>query len=335
VFLQGFSAPVRLDLETSAEAQGRIVQVEPDAVTRWESIQRLAFDTLLQRGPDPAAARSVLIDSLGLLLRDSTQDPAFIAECHTLPDVWTLADQCVDIDLDVLVRQREDLLDELAECHADAYEAAYRRLRAAHSGAQFDGPAFAARRLTSVCLHRLTRLDPHAALATAHFDSAQCMTDRLAALTCLVHFNAPSADAALAEFRSEWSSDPLVTDKWLSIVVTRPQPETLDTVHALLADTELWQPANPNRVRAVLSSFARTNVVACHRNDGAGYALLFAQIKTIDALNPQVSSRLLTALESWRRLDTARRDMIQRGMQALLDSRPSADLQDLLTRLLG
>ena len=335
VFLQGLSAPVRLELEYSAEALGRIIDVEADALTRWEAVQRLAFEALLQRGPDPAAARSVLIDALGRLLQDQTQDPAFVAECHTLPDLWTLADQCGSIDLDMLIRQRDDLLDELAECHADAYDAAYQRLRLAHAGNQFDGSAFAARRLTSVCLQRLTRLDPHAALATAHFKSAQCMTDRLAALTCLVHYDAPTADSALASFQAEWAADPLVTDKWLAIVVARPQPETLDTVMALLHDSALWQPANPNRVRAIIGNFARNNAVACHRSDGAGYALLFAQIKAVDALNPQISARLLTALEPWQRLDEQRRHLIGGGLHDLLAAAPSADLRDVVTRMLG
>ncbi len=335
VYLQGLSAPVRLDLPRDAATLARIVAVEPDALTRWEAIQSLATDALLLRGPDPAAARSVLIIALGDLLNDPTQDPAFVAECQRLPELWTLADQAESIDLDELIRQREDLLDELAECHADGFEEVYRRLRAAHSGQRFDAAAFAARRLTAVCLDRLTRLDPQASIATAHFANATCMSDRLYALTCLVHFDAPSASTALAQFRQQWRHSPLVTDKWLAIVASRPQPEALDVVHTLLADAELWQPANPNRVRAILSSFARNNPIACHRVDGTGYELLFEQLGLLDALNPQVSARLLTAFESWRKLDSNRRARIESGLRRLFANQPSADLRDVLTRLLG
>ncbi len=335
VFLQGLSAPVRLELDYDAVALARIVAVEPDALTRWEAIQRLAFDALLQRGPDPAAARSALIDALGGLLRDPAEDPAFVAECQRLPDVWTLAERCTAVDLDALIRQREDLLDELAECHADAFDGAYRRLRAAHPGARFDAAAFAARRLTAVCLERLTRLDPHAALASAHFAQSECMTDRLSALACLVHFDAPDAASALASFRQQWRDDPLVTDKWLTISATRPQQETLEDLRALLSDPTLWQPGSPNRVRAVLGSFARSNPIACHRRDGAGYDLLFEQIAKQDAINPQVAARLLTALEAWQRLDQDRRTRISAGLRGLLDNAPSADLRDVVVRLLA
>ncbi len=335
VYLQGLSAPVRLDLPRDAATLARIVAVEPDALTRWEAIQSLATDALLLRGPDPAAARSALITALGDLLNDPSQDAAFVAECQRLPEVWTLADQAVSIDLDELIRQREDLLDELAECHADGFESAYRRLRAAHPGQSFDAAAFAARRLIGVCLDRLTRLDPQAAIASAHFADAACMTDRLNALACLLHFDAPSAATALAQFRQQWQHDPLVTDKWLVIAASRPQPEALDDVRALIADSELWQPANPNRVRAILSSFARNNPIACHRIDGLGYALLFEQLGALDALNPQVSARLLTAFEPWRKLDANRRALIESGLRSLLAKQPSSDMGDVLTRLLS
>jgi aminopeptidase N len=88
-------------------------------------------------------------------------------------------------------------------------------------------------------------------------------------------------------------------------------------------------------VRALLGSFARNNPIACHRRDGAGYALLFEQIAIIDALNPQVAARLLTALEPWQRFDPERRALIEAGLRGLLEQRPSADLHDVLRRLLA
>jgi aminopeptidase N len=332
-FLQSLSAPARLDYPYSAEQLARLVAVEPDALVRFEAIQRLAFDALLGRGPDPAAARAALIDALGGLLVKPGEDPAFVAECHAIADVWTLADQCERIDLDELVRQRDDLLDELAEVHADAYADRYALLAAVEPGA-LTPRAISARRLKSVCLARLTRMDPEARHAAAQFGAALCMTDRLAALTQLVHFDAPTASDALGEFRRRWADDPLVSDKWIGIVATRPQPEAVDDVLALLAEP-LWQPKNPNRVRALLGSFARGNPVAAHRRDGAGYALLFGEIARLDAINPQVAARLLTAFEPWKRLDEERRGQIEQGLRQLQQQAQSRDSADLLARMLA
>jgi len=335
VFLQGLSAPVRLDQQTGPAQLARMAEVERDGLTRWEALQRLAIEALLLQGAAPDAARAALIEVLGKLLADEAEDPAFVAACHSLPDVWTLADHAQVIDLDALQRAREDLLDELAEAHADALERRYRQLRAAHASDAFDAGALAARRLSTLCLQRLTRLDPNAKLARAHLASARCMTDRLAALGCLVHFDAPNAAAALAEFQAQWRADPQATDHWLGVLVTRPQPDTLDRVKALLADTSLWQPTNPNRVRAILGNFARGNVVAAHRIDGAGYALLFAQIAILDRINPQVAARLVTSLEAWQRFDATRRGWIETGLRELKTSEPSADVRDVVTRMLG
>jgi aminopeptidase N len=332
-FLQALSAPARLDYPYTAEQLARLVAVEGDALTRFEAIQQLVHDALLARGPDPAAARDALVEALGGLLADAAEDPAFVAECHSLPDVWTLADQCPRIDLDGLVRQREDLLDELAEAHADGFADRYAALAAVEPGA-LSARAIAARRLKTLCLARLSRLDPEGRQAAAQFADARCMTDRLAALTSLVHFDAPPAAAALAQFRARWADDPLVTDKWLAIVATRPQPEAVEYVEALFG-SELWQPTNPNRVRALLGSFARNNPVAAHRRDGAGYALLGREIARIDAINPQVAARLLTVLDPWKRLDEERRGRIDDTLRELQATTRSRDCADVLARMLG
>jgi aminopeptidase N len=160
------------------------------------------------------------------------------------------------------------------------------------------------------------------------------MSDRIAALRCLVHFDAPAADDALEQFRARHPADPLVTDKWIAVLATRPHPEALDSVRELLASAH-WKPANPNRVRALLGSLARSNPLAFHRADAAGYGLIAEQIVALDAINPQVAARLLTAFESWRRLDDQRQAAIVgvlRGMQSQLTS---SDGRDLLQRLLG
>jgi aminopeptidase N len=332
-FLQGLSAPVRLRHDYAPAQLARLIEIEPDPLTRWQAAQRLATIAVLRQDETPGAARDALIGALGGLLADDSLDPAFIAECHALPDLWTLCDECERIDLDDVQKERDDLLDALAEAHADAYEARYRDA-AAQESASLDARAIALRRLKNLCLSRLTRLDPTAGLASSQFGHAVNLTDRLAALSALVHHDAPDATAALGAFRARYANDPLVTDKWLAIAVTRPQPDTVDRVQALLRDP-LWQPRNPNRVRAVLGSFARNNAIAFHRRDGAGHALLFAQVPVLDGINPQVAARQLTVLENWRRLDDTRQASIKAGLDSLARLPLSRDLADVVARLLG
>ncbi|WP_255505494.1 aminopeptidase N [Alkalisalibacterium limincola] len=327
---RGFSAPVKVSFDYSAAELGRLARIESDPFSRWEAVQRLAAQAML--GGDRSLA-DALSDALGDLLEDDAADPAFVTECLALPDFDTLAEQVESIDVDTLVAAREDLLERLAEDHADRCEARYHALAESARGG-IEGPAMAARGLRNACLGWLTRLDPLAVAAQAQFNGAGGMTERLGALRALVHFDAPAAQAALESFRSRHGDDPLVTDKWLTLVGTRPATETLDDVTALVA-SPYWTPSNPNRVRAIIGSFSRMNPVAFHRADGRGYELLAEHLPALDDTNPQLAARLLGAFESWKRLTGPRRALARARLQALQPRLRSRDCQDLLSRLLS
>lgn len=332
-FNQGFGAPVQVHYAYTPDQLGRLARAERDPFNRWDALQRLALGVLLRRFPDAHAAHAALTDALGALLDDATADPAFVAECLQLPDFDTLAEAGTQIDVDALLAARDELLDQLAEAHAQRLESRYEQLHAA-AGATLDGPAMAARRLRNGCLALLTRLDPSAARATAQFDAARGMTERLGALRLLIHFDAPNAAAARAQFCARYAADPLVTDKWLLLVATRPQPDAVAAVRELLTSA-WWKPTNPNRVRAIVGSFSRMNPVAFHRADGAGYALVCEQLPILDAINPQVAARVLGGFESWHRLTDPRRAHAQAALAALDGKLVSRDCRDLLGRLLA
>jgi aminopeptidase N len=342
-FNQGFSAPVKLRYDYTPAQLTTMARVERDALLRWDTMQRLATGVLLQQFGSGDTARAALGDAIGDLLGDAGADPAFVAECMQLPDFDTLVDtpdatsddagNNGSIDIDALLARREQLLCDLAQRHVNLLQQRYHALTevAAHG---LDGAAMSARRLRNTCLAWLSRIDPQAALAEAQFAVATRMTDRLAALRCLVHAAAPAAADALREFQQRHRDDPLVTDKWISVVATRPHGDALDDVLKLLGST-WWTPTNPNRVRALLGSMSRMNPTAFHRNDGAGYRLLAEQLPQLDTLNPQVAARLLAGFENWRRLTGARRDHAALALQSLRGKLTSRDSVDLLTRLLG
>ncbi|HEX5694648.1 MAG TPA: aminopeptidase N C-terminal domain-containing protein, partial [Arenimonas sp.] len=329
-FNQGFAAPVKLRFDYSVDELARLARFERDAFNRWDLIQCLATEALL--GTDRAeAATGALSDALADLLSDTGADPAFVAECLALPDFDTLAEQVGEVDVQGLVARREELLDRLAEDQVERLQSRYESLAgAAREG--LSASAMSARALRNACLAWLTRLDPEARLARAQFEAGGTMTERIAALRCLLHFQAPGADAALAGFRESHAHDPLVTDKWISLVATRPHPDALDEVEALMASA-WFKPANPNRVRALIGSFARSNPLAFHRRDGAGYRLVAGQVAALDPVNPQVAARLLGAFESWRRWASPLREQAREALASLQGRLESPDSGDLLERL--
>ena len=85
----------------------------------------------------------------------------------------------------------------------------------------------------------------------------------------------------------------------------------------------------------MLGAYARSNPLGFHRRDGAGHGLLAEQIVALDAINPQVSARLLGAFESWRRLAEPQRSRAREALASMQGTLASPDCRDLLQRLLA
>ncbi|HEV2608436.1 MAG TPA: aminopeptidase N, partial [Xanthomonadaceae bacterium] len=232
-FNQGFSAPVKLHHDYTPDALARLARCERDAINRWDMLQRLALGVLLRRFDAHAEAEAALSLAIGDLLDDDAADPAFVAECMQLPDFDTLADALAKIDIDAVLASRFGLRLSLAQTHAARLRHRYDAL-AALAADGLDGAAMGARRLRNMCLAWLTEIDPHGSLATMQFDSAARMTDRLGALRSLVHANVPAAAQATDAFAERHRDDPLVTDKWLAVVATRPYADAVERVQGLL-----------------------------------------------------------------------------------------------------
>src|SRR5690606_9564402 len=119
-----------------------------------------------------------------------------------------------------------------------------------------------------------TQSDKIANYLAQAFEQADNMTDELNALRLLVHYQLPNAKNALSRFEQRWKDESLVMDKWFGIQASMPTADAIDKTNTLLAHPQ-FDIKLPNRVRALLSSFAASNPVAFHQPSGAGYALYF------------------------------------------------------------
>ena len=136
-------------------------------------------------------------------------------------------------------------------------------------------------------------------------DAATNMTDRLAALGTLALIPGEAREAAFDAFAERYADEPLVLDKWFALQAQIPEPGTLERIERLTGHPAFTM-ANPNRVRALIGSFAFGNPTQLARRDGAGFKLVADAVAALDPTNPQVAARLLTAVGSWRRLEPDR-----------------------------
>ena len=160
------------------------------------------------------------------------------------------------------------------------------------------------------------------------------MTDQIAALANIVNHPHPAKNRCLANFYQKWQSEALVIDKWFAIQSSSPMPDAFATVISLTGHPA-FDLATPNRVRAVIGSFTQANPTHFHAINGQGYEFLANHVITLDLLNPQVASRMLGPLTSWRRFDPTRQDLMKTQLERVINcSAISRDVYEVASKSL-
>jgi aminopeptidase N len=143
------------------------------------------------------------------------------------------------------------------------------------------------------------------------------MTDVIAALGTLANLDLPERDTALAAFYARWQGEALVVDKWLQVQATSRLPGTAARVRELMRHPA-FDLKNPNKVYALVRSFCAANPRHFHAPDGSGYALAADVIIELQAINPQVASRLARSFDRWRRFDAVRQGHARTAQERIM-----------------
>ena len=340
--LRGFSAPVKLEYDYSDAELALLVGHDSDSFCRWEAAQILAVRKIGLLIDDYLHGREMVADQefIGVyraVLADRERlDPAYLAQLLTLPSEGYLAEFCEVIEVEAIHGAREFARRNLAAALREDFKVCLAENRQSEPY-RYDPDLSGRRALKNICLAYLAVSGDPAAdeLSLAQYRSADNMTDELAALRIMVHGGSACAAAVLASFAEKWQEDPLVMDKWLAVQATVPKPETLAMVKDLL-DHPAFVFKNPNRVRALLGSFAMGNPLAFNQNDGSGYEFMAEQIVALDRLNPQTAARIAGCFGRWRRFNGARQDLVKAQLEKILQTdKISSDLYEVVSRTLG
>ena len=106
-------------------------------------------------------------------------------------------------------------------------------------------------------------------------------------------------------------------------------------MRALLAHPS-FSISNPNRIRALVGTFAGANQTQFNRADGAGYDFLADFVVDLDRRNPQTAARLLVSFRSWRALEPHRRALAEKALARVAATETlSSDVRDIVTRTLA
>jgi aminopeptidase N len=167
-----------------------------------------------------------------------------------------------------------------------------------------------------------------------HYFRAGNMTDRAHALFQLASYGGKEGERALADFHEKWKGDHVVIDMWFAAQAQSPLAGTLKRVEALTRHP-LFALTAPNKVRALIGTFAAGNPVQFNRPDGAGYAFVADHVLALDRMNPQIAARMLGTFRSWRALEAGRRGHARRALQRVARAKNlSSDVQEIVSKML-
>jgi aminopeptidase N len=339
--LRGFSAPVKVEYAYTAAELARLATHDGDHVARWDAAQRLFVDAILAAGRDwradaPAALEPAVITVARALLADGATDPALRALALHLPEIGYLVESTTPIDLDALLAGRDAVEGSLAQSLRAELAAAYDAL-AVDAAYAPTAAQIARRSLRNACLGLLGRLDDDDARArcVAQYRRAGNMTDTVAALVAINDSAGEEREILSAEFASRWAHEPLVLDKWFALEASTARPDALERVRARMRHPA-FDARNPNRVYALIGTFAMANWRRFHDRTGEAYRFLADEVLALDRTNPMVAARLVGAFNRWARFDSERSALQRAELEriARVDD-VSGNVREIVTKALA
>ena len=323
--LRGFSAPVIVKMQQSLEDLAFLLSFDADSFNRWEAGQKMSGQIIfglienLQQGKE-LQLNPLLIEAYKNILQQSFEDLSYLSLLLNLPEENYLAGQMEVIDVDAIHQAREFVKRSLAVQLEDQFVKLYQRYHLDESG-QFDAGAIGRRRIKNCCLSYLTLLESETSeqLATKQFKTANNMTDQIAALAAIVNTTNPAKQACLQSFYQQWQNEALVIDKWFSLQATSSAADTFSTVQELMQHSA-FELTNPNRVRSLIGVFSQGNQLHFHAANGQGYQFLADQVIALNTINPQVASRMVSALTQWKRFDENRQAFMKLALEKIINT---------------
>ncbi|MBG5926193.1 aminopeptidase N [Providencia rettgeri] len=338
--LREFSAPVKLDYNYTDEQLAFLMQHASNEFSRWDAAQQLINNYVkinvahYQNGEALVLPEPVVDAFRGVLLSDSI-DPALVALILTLPSENELAELFTVIDPVAIHEVVNFIHHHLAVEMHDELLTVYRSINI--DGYRVDHQDIAKRSLRNICLQYLAAGDDSELannLVLEQYQSADNMTDSLAALTAANESQLACKEQLMADFDERWHHDGLVMDKWFTLQGANPAKEALANVRALL-NHRSFSMSNPNRVRSLVGAFTAGNPVNFHAKDSSGYQFLYEILVDLNTRNPQVASRLIEPLIRLKRYDEQRQAQMRKVLEQLkaLDNL-SGDLFEKITKAL-
>ncbi len=335
--LRGFSAPIQLASNLDEKAWLSLLRYETDGFAKWQAAQNIIQVALLasyhgENKPLPIS----LLNAYRQILQDDSLDRDLRAELLMLPTFDEVANLLTNIDVTRLEDVRNFVKNQLGQALYQEAHDLYTTLWREEDHAMH-GQAYARRKLRLVCLRLMMNGRENDALAfcRTQFTEAKTMTDQVSGLALLASCQEEQVrEQILEQFYRQWQHDDLVIDKWFTVQAAADLPDVLQRVRGLLSHPA-FHLKNPNRVRALVTTFCQQNPRYFHAIDGSGYQFLIEQLIEIDRINPQLAARLAVPFTRWERFDHQRQVLMKDSLEKLDKMNLSKELTEVVLKSLA
>ena len=326
--LREFSAPVILQTDLKIEEYTHIIKFDNDAYNRWDAIQNLYLDCYLN-----TSAVKFLTKSLRTLLSDKKIEFSLMALFLELPSRNSFENLLANVDpIDVYLR-RIDLIKSIAINLQPTLENLASRL----TDIEIDNVKFVGERaLLEKVLKYLVFVDSKVGTEIAKkIAVSNNMTLSITGLKSLCLSNNKIALEYLNKFYRKWSDNDLVLEKWFEMMASLNfDAEGINFINNLL-EHKSFDNKNPNKLRAVLGTFQRENILLFHAEDSSGYNFISKQITLIDKKNPQAAARLVLPLTRFQNYNEDRKNKIMKVLKNIVKQKTSSDLSEIIEKALN
>ncbi|MEM7425893.1 MAG: aminopeptidase N [Pseudomonadota bacterium] len=338
---RGFSAPVKVTANQSADEKLFLLANDSDPFNRWEAGQSYMIEWLARlvetckRGQDPMPDQA-LSTALEAVLDNDNLENAFKIKLLSVPGEASIANHMgSDIDPEAIHRAYRFAKRSISTALHEQFLALYTGLETTVKYTP-DAASVGRRALRNGALDYLVQAEHDAGrqLAANQASSASNLNDRMAALNALAQTAGKERDQALAGFYDANRTDHLLVDKWLTLHALNPAPDAVDAIQELTKH-EAYSLKRPNKVRSLIGAFSMLNQLRFNDEGGAGYELVADVLMELDEINPQVAARISTSFRSWAKLEPKRRELAKSQLERIAGKASlSRDLREMTERTL-
>ncbi|GBL02851.1 aminopeptidase N [Glaciecola sp. KUL10] len=337
VLLSDFSSPIKIDYPYTDQELLTIATFSKSDYSKWDAIQQFFLKQTVALYYDPSFTIDLLaLNTLKQIIDRNKDKPGILAELINVPSTETILLEINEVDPLRVNNARQQFLSLLSDhLKGDLIDLYHSFLPVVY---EYSKDQINIRKLKNNVISLLANAGYKvlvSSLIEKQYFEADNMTDKLGALKAAQQCELKLFDQLLSEFEQSYQHDAVVMDKWFTLQANTYRNNMLSHLDMVRAHNQ-YSITNPNKVRSVIGSFAFYNTQGFHAIDGSGYKYVADYLMELDNINPQVASRIVTCLISWKKFDKQRQGLIKTQLGRLLTNKElSKDLFEKVSKSLA